>query len=77
MFGAKIGAEVTVLDDHAKYVFEGEVGLLNIHGRCRGDDGHVIAEAAHGTAAVASETNSRQTQGSGSLESADDVLRIT
>ena len=31
-FGAEVGAEEEALDDHAEDVFEGEVGLLDVHG---------------------------------------------
>jgi len=39
----EVDAEEGAFDDHAEDVFEGEVGLLDVHRDLRGDDDDVIA----------------------------------
>ncbi len=43
--------EEEALCEHAEDVLEGEVGFLDVHGDCRGDDDVVVAEVAHFAAA--------------------------
>lgn len=45
--GEELGSEVAALDEHAEDVFEGEVGLLDVHGYVRGHTDEVIAEWSH------------------------------
>ena len=57
LFGGEVGAEVEALDEHAEDVFEGEVGLLDVHGDGGGDDDVEVAEGGHLAAAVAGEAD--------------------
>ena len=82
LFGEELGAGVEVhaegeaLDDHAEDVFEGEVGLLDVHGDVGRDDDVVVAEGAHGSAAVSGEADGGDALGVGLIDGVDDVGRV-
>ena len=72
-FGGGGGVEVEALDEHAEDVFEGEVGLLDVH--CDGgrDDDVVVAEVAHFAAAGAGEADGGNAGFPGLMEGVEDV----
>jgi hypothetical protein len=61
------------LDEHAEDVFEGEVGLLDVHGDGGRDDDVVVAEVAHFAAAGAGEADGDEVLLSGLVEGVEDV----
>ena len=71
--GVEVHAEGEALYDHAEDVFEGKVGLLDVHRDGRGDDDVVVAEVAHFAAVVAGEADGGDALVSGLVEGVDDV----
>jgi hypothetical protein len=67
------GVEVEGLYEHAEDVFEGEVGLLDVHGDGGGDDDVVVAEVAHFSAAGAGEADGDEVLLAGLVEGVEDV----
>lgn len=61
LFGEELGglvevhAEDAAFDDHAEDVFEGQVGLLDVHGGAGGDDEVMVAVGGHFASSVARE----------------------
>ena len=74
--GVEVGAEVAALYDHAEDVFEGEVGLLDVHGDVGGDDDVVVAEGGHFPAAVAGEADGVDVHLFCLVEGFEDVGRV-
>jgi hypothetical protein len=75
-FGVEVGAEGEAFDEHAEDVFEGEVGLLDVHGDAGGDDDVVVAEGAHLAAAVPGEADGGDADEPGLSEGSEDVFGV-
>jgi hypothetical protein len=70
------GLEVETLDKQAEDVFEGEVGLLDVHGDGGWDGDEVVAEVAHSAAACSGEAYGGDLHFAGLFEGAEDVGRV-
>ncbi len=66
-----------MFDQHAEDVFQGEVGLLDVHGGGGGDGDAEVAEGAHLAAVATGETEGGEAEFFGGLEGGEDVGRIT
>lgn len=75
-FGVEVGSKIETLDDHAEYVFEGEVRLLNVHRGFRWDDDVDVRERLHRTSTIACIADCVDAHRARSLERIDAVLRV-
>jgi hypothetical protein len=72
-FLVEVGAEVAVFYEHAEDVFEGEVGLLDVHRDFGGDDDVVVAEVGHFASAVAGKADGGDVHLFGLMKGIEDV----
>ena len=72
--GVEVGAEGAAFYDHAEDVFEGEVGLLDVHGDVGGDDDVVVAEGEHLASGASGEADGGDVLFLRLVEGVDDVL---
>jgi hypothetical protein len=73
----EVHAEGEAFYNHAEDVFEGEVGLLDVHGDVGGNDNVVLAEGAHLAAVGSGEADGGDVLLVGLLEGGDEVFGVS